>query len=318
MTSVQKTRKKNIKQDNKNIANSETGIITKLPVQKKSKEEIESEETNLLNAIQTLLRFHNIERSHASIRDGISLSNSKSYSFMHNDLVDLKKKINIAKGNIYVAVESIYSMDGDVAPLIDLAEICNNDNIFLIVDEAHSTGVIGTKGEGLVVSLGIEGNVFARLHTFGKAIGAHGAAWLGESSLREFLINFCRTFIYTTALPIHSLLHINFAYLFLINSPERIKDLHLKISYFKAQINNYNIKGLLPSDSPIQSIILPGNRLVSNVAKILNTNGFEVRAIMHPSVQEGLERIRICIHSFNSKDEIDSLLKNLKNVLKRI
>ncbi|MGB1248241.1 MAG: aminotransferase class I/II-fold pyridoxal phosphate-dependent enzyme, partial [Chitinophagales bacterium] len=119
------------------------------------------------------------ELIHASIRDGIGLSRANSFSFRHNDLSSLEKKLSLAKGNKYVAVESIYSMDGDVAPLLEVSSICKKYNAALIVDEAHSNGIFGEKGEGLVSELGLENDIFARVMTFGKAIGCHGAAILG-------------------------------------------------------------------------------------------------------------------------------------------
>ncbi|MGA9269512.1 MAG: aminotransferase class I/II-fold pyridoxal phosphate-dependent enzyme, partial [Lutimonas sp.] len=128
--------------------------------------------------------------SHASIRDGISLSSASSYGFEHNDLSDLQKKLSKGRsktGQNYVIVESVYSMDGDEAPLKELTEYCRSENLYLIVDEAHSTGVIGSDGSGSITSLGLEKDVFARLHTFGKALGCHGAAVLGSETLRTYL-----------------------------------------------------------------------------------------------------------------------------------
>ena len=117
---------------------------------------------------------------HASLRDGIGLSQSKAYSFAHNDLTDLERKLQIAKGEKWVVVESVYSMDGDQAPLEAMAQLCESYDANLIVDEAHGTGVLGQRGEGLVSALGLENKVWARVHTFGKAMGSHGAAVLGS------------------------------------------------------------------------------------------------------------------------------------------
>ena len=144
------------------------------------------------------------ENSHASIRDGIRLSHAKSYRFKHNDLDDLRQKIEkTGTGNQgYLVVESIYSMDGDAAPLSGFAEISKAYDLNLIVDEAHSTGVYGSEGQGMVNDLGLSALVFARIYTFGKALGCHGAAIVGDALLIQFLINFARSFIYTTAMPV--------------------------------------------------------------------------------------------------------------------
>ncbi|HSZ87093.1 MAG TPA: aminotransferase class I/II-fold pyridoxal phosphate-dependent enzyme, partial [Puia sp.] len=139
--------------------------------------------------------------SHASIRDGMRLSFAQSFSFVHNDTEDLEKKLKAAQGNIFVVTESVFSMDGDIAPLKIISELCEKYNANLIVDEAHATGVVGEKGEGLVQQLNLQEKCFARMHTFGKALGCHGAVILGSETLKNYLINFSRAFIYTTSLP---------------------------------------------------------------------------------------------------------------------
>src|SRR5579871_2686507 len=113
--------------------------------------------------------------SHASIRDGIRLSFAESFSFAHNRLDDLEKKLKVSKGNVFVVTESVFSMDGDCAPLNEIVSLCEKYNAHLILDEAHATGVVGEKGEGLAQHLGLHEKFFARMHTFGKAVGCHGA-----------------------------------------------------------------------------------------------------------------------------------------------
>ena len=139
--------------------------------------------------------------SHASIRDGIRLSLAMSFSFLHNDLEDLHKKLQHASGNIFVVTESVFSMDGDKAPLLKIAELCDTHKAHLIVDEAHATGVVGERGEGFVQVLGLQNSCLARVQTFGKACGVHGAIVLGSDLLRNYLVNFARSFIFTTSLP---------------------------------------------------------------------------------------------------------------------
>lgn len=145
------------------------------------------------------------ELCHASIYDGIRLSNAKHFKFKHNDAIYLNELIQRHLDNfenIFIVVESVYSMDGDTAPLLEFVHLKNKlKNVFLIVDEAHALGVFGKKGKGLCNKLKIENDCFARIYTYGKAMGAHGATIVGNNDLRNFLINFCRPFIYTTALP---------------------------------------------------------------------------------------------------------------------
>ena len=141
------------------------------------------------------------EASHASVKEGIRASFAAAWSFRHNDLADLERKLSRATGAVFVAVEALYSMDGDMAPLAELAAFCGPRGLHLVVDEAHSNGVYGPRGAGLVTALGLEAAVFARILTFGKALGSQGAAVAGPAVLRDYLLSFSRPFIYTTALP---------------------------------------------------------------------------------------------------------------------
>ncbi len=252
--------------------------------------------------------------SHASIRDGISLSSASSYGFEHNDLGDLKKKISKARsraGQNYVIVESVYSMDGDEAPLEQLAEYCRSENLYLIVDEAHSTGVMGQDGSGMIASLGLENEVFARIHTFGKALGCHGAAVLGSEFLKKYLINFARSFIYTTALPPREVLRISAALKQLKHSEQRDR-LSLNIDAFLSEIENLNLtSNFIPSRSPIQSFLLPDSSDPQEIKKVFQEHKMGAKVIFSPTVPKGQERIRICIHSFNTSSEIQRILQLL-------
>lgn len=253
--------------------------------------------------------------SHASIRDGIRLSPAKSYSFAHNDVNDLNKKINNSSGRIFIIVESIYSMDGDAAPLPEICNIAAENNAYVIVDEAHSTGVFGENGEGLTVALGLQHKVWARIHTFGKAIGSHGAIVLGSNTLRDYLINFSKPFVYTTAPPEHTLHTIHHAYNNLLNNPA-IKILHQNIQFFLQSLSNDIKPYFVPSQSPIQCLLWQGNDRVKAFAHALQTTGFDVRPILHPTVPQGQERLRICLHTFNKEAEITALTNFIDNYIK--
>jgi 8-amino-7-oxononanoate synthase len=258
---------------------------------------------------------------HASIRDGIRLSHARAFSFDHNDSEALERRLKLqidegspsdAERSVYVAVESVYSMDGDCAPLAEMVEVCRRYGANLIVDEAHATGVFGTRGEGMVVELGLENEIFARVHTFGKALGSHGAIVLGSATLRSYLINFARSFIYTTALPFHSLAAIRSGYELLKESGEFVQALRANISSFKSRLGRDIMGRIIPSISAIQCIIVPGNPKVKAASRELKDAGFDVRPIMHPTVPGGSERIRICLHAFNTEKEIEDLTNKLK------
>ena len=248
------------------------------------------------------------ELIHASIRDGIRLSNANSFSFNHNDINSLKEKISQTKGNVFVAVESIYSMDGDEAPLQGLVDFSKENDVALIVDEAHAVGVFGEKGEGLIAHYGLEDDLFARIVTFGKAFGSHGAVVLGNKLLRDYLINYSRSFIYTTALPLNNVLAIKKAHQFLLENLDRKEQLIELIEYFKNEIIKYDFS-IINSTSSIQCVIVPGNDAVKLLAKNIQEKGFDVRPILSPTVPKGQERLRICLHSYNTREQVDGLLK---------
>jgi 8-amino-7-oxononanoate synthase len=255
------------------------------------------------------------ELIHASIRDGVLLSLAKHYTFHHNNLEDLEHKIRISHGRIFIAIESVYSMDGDFCPLKELAALTSKfENVYLIVDEAHATGVVGSKGQGLVQELGLEDAFFARVHTFGKALGCQGAIVLGQHDLRNFLVNYSRTFIYTTALPLPNIIAIKRAYELLEKSSDRINTLHQRIRFFREKVLELKIEGIKSSESAIQAIIFPGNENARKAAGELQIAGFDVRPILSPTVAKGTERLRICIHSFNTEEEITGLLNTIAKI----
>ena len=266
------------------------------------------------------------EYIHASIRDGLTMSHAKSYKFMHNDLGDLEKKIaNYALEEtgqeIYVVTESVFSMDGDTPDLLAMQTLCDTHNAHLVVDEAHATGVIGRYGQGLVQQLGLENKVFALIVTFGKAIGVHGAAILCNEKLREYLINFARSFIYTTALPPHTLATILVVYDELSfevkNEPHSaITKLQNTIGVFTKQLETLKIKDhFIPSYSAIHCMIVPGSSQVSTLSRKLKQHGYNVKPILAPTVPEGQERLRFCLHSEMTEEKIKSVLSLLESFI---
>jgi 8-amino-7-oxononanoate synthase len=253
---------------------------------------------------------------HASILDGIRLSQAKhAFKFAHNNLAALEEKLQrCTEGPVIVAVESVYSMDGDQAPLAELVRLSEQYGFALVVDEAHATGVFGAHGEGLTQARGLHQKVFARVHTFGKALGCHGAAVVGSNVLKQYLLNFARSFIYTTALPPHSLLAIQQAYGRLAAPGFTNAVLHDRIAYFKRKAAEIPGKWLV-SDSPIQGLVLGGNELTRKIAAQLREQGIRISAVLHPTVAVGAERLRICLHQFNTEAEIDQLIELINRCL---
>ncbi|ARN72271.1 8-amino-7-oxononanoate synthase [Nonlabens tegetincola] len=261
------------------------------------------------------------EKVHASIRDGIQLSKAKALKFKHNDLDHLKilleKFHDGLDREVYILTESVFSMDGNSPDLARLIEITASfKNAHLILDEAHSLGVHGNQGEGLAQSLNLHKAIFARIITYGKAMGAHGAAVLGSEDLKEYLINYSRPFIYTTAIPPHAIAYIQSAYKKLQDQPEIVKQLQENIAFFNKCIVRMGLRlRFRESVTPIQICIIPDNHKVKQLSSVLQAKGFDVRAILSPTVPKGEERLRICLHSFNTKYEMQDLLQLLaKNI----
>lgn len=254
------------------------------------------------------------ELAHGSIVDGVRLSRATHYKFRHNDVSSLEELIHRHHKdyeNIFVVVESVYALDGDTAPLLELSDICKyTKNIYLIVDEAHAIGVFGNQGRGLCNALNIEHKCFARIYTYGKAMGCHGASIVGSEVLRNYLINFARSFIYTTALPYYCIDAIKHAYQLLIETKQK-DQLQSNISYFYSKAAH--IKNCIKSQSAIHSLVLGSNDLVNRLERDLLAHNIHARSVRSPAVRPGSERVRFSIHAYNSKDEINQLLDVLHN-----
>tara|TARA_R110001592_G_scaffold360826_2_gene670029 strand:- start:21 stop:1151 length:1131 start_codon:yes stop_codon:yes gene_type:complete len=254
------------------------------------------------------------ELSHACIKDGSRLSLAKSMPFKHNDLEDLERKLKLSEGEIYIACEAVYSMDGDFALLKALCQLSEKYDAKLIVDEAHSTGVFGKNGAGLVAELGLTELVYAVIFTFGKAMGIHGACVASNQTVIDYMINYSRPFIYTTAPSAFEFLSIQQAFRFLESKPSLVIDLKENISLFNQALKVQRPPHYL-STSAVQVVITSGNQKAKSTSKQLQEMGFDVRPILSPTVKEGEERLRICIHSFNSKNEVLSLAHGLNSLL---
>jgi 8-amino-7-oxononanoate synthase len=244
------------------------------------------------------------ELIHASIIDGARLSYANRYTFKHNDLQSLEDKLKHAKGNCFVVIESVYSMDGDTPPIKEILALTEKYKAQLIVDEAHAVGLYG---KGLINQLGLESKVFARIVTFGKALGCHGAVVLGSNLLREYLINFSRSFIYTTAASFHQMAAIKMAYRLLPLSGNEVQKLHNNIHLFKQNISVGQGCSLIQSGSAIQCLVVCSNEKAKQIAQLLQDSGLDVRPILSPTVPKGTERLRICLHSFNTDNEVNLL-----------
>jgi 8-amino-7-oxononanoate synthase len=235
--------------------------------------------------------------------DGIRLGRAAAFPFRHNDFGHLEKRLQrcTATGDRFICIESIYSTDGSTAPLKEITALAKQYDAHLIVDEAHAVAVCGPEGRGLAAAHEVIPDLFAQVVTFGKGVGVHGAIVLGNTTLKQALLNFATSYIYTTALPLHALAAIKCSY-----------DLFPKMDEARQQLQTYidlfSSSGVAYSSTHIQSLPVRGNAAVKAVAEKLVKEGFDVRALVSPTVQRGEEKLRICLHAFNSKEEVQKLI----------
>jgi 8-amino-7-oxononanoate synthase len=259
--------------------------------------------------------------SHVCLKEGAWMSRADARPFRHNDVRDLELKLKQATGDVFVIMETVYSMDGDIGPVEEIHKVCRYYGANLIVDEAHSTGIMGKNGNGYLNQIGFQEAVFARVYTFGKAVGVHGACICGSKVLIDYLTNFCRPFIYTTGVSLHQLVSIEQAFDYLFDYPELSLDIQKKILHFQKGIKSINLginkAKYQESNTAIQPIIIPGNNRLKKITSELQSLGFDIRPILSPTVKQGSERIRVCLHTHNSLEEIDDLIKNLDLLLSK-
>lgn len=244
---------------------------------------------------------------HASTHDGIRLSRAKAFPFRHNDLEHLENRLKgcAYQGDRFICVESIYSTDGSMAPLTEISQLAREYEAHLIVDEAHAVGACGPKGRGLVAEHNLMTDVFAQVTTFGKALGTYGAIVLGHNTLKQALINFATSYIYTTALPFQTLAAIKCSYDLFPEMDQERDHLQKLIQIFSASYPSSSM-------SHIQSVPIEGNEAVKLAAQALVKQGFDIRPLLSPTVQRGHEVLRVCLHAFNTDDELAQLTNHLQ------
>jgi 8-amino-7-oxononanoate synthase len=253
--------------------------------------------------------------NHASLIDGMRLAKCKRIIFPHLDLDYLQDELKrnaSGGGQPVIVTESIFSMEGDRAPLADLVALAERFGAALIIDEAHAIGVRGPRGSGCVAETGLSDRVFATVHTCGKALAAAGAFVCGSDNLRKLLINRARTFIYNTALPPYFAAQVSAGISFAQNAdPERARLAELS-AFLRSELrkNGFYIGGI---DSQIIPVVLGWNEAAVQYAEHLRARGFGVRAIRPPTVPEGSARIRLSLTAKHSEDILVELVAGLAN-----
>lgn len=252
------------------------------------------------------------EYVHASLREGIRLSKAKGLPFRHNDLEHLERRLLAQESNVFVVVESVYSMDGDLAPLRDIVDLCDQWGAILIVDEAHGTGLYGPHGEGRVIEEGLGNRIPLRVHTFGKSLGLQGGCVVGDEDVKVFLSNFCKEFIYTTA-PSPLLCELLKEQLQTMAEDHRGRQkLRDSVGFFKRQFLAMGLdryydfpRILLENFSPIIPLYLkpqeeaPNKQNLKDLSLFLKRRGILALPILSPTVPRGKERLRL---SFSAMD----------------
>lgn len=287
-------------------------------------------------------------------------------SFRHNSVQDLEYQLQHLRENqrrqssmnqtnprddVVVLIESVYSMDGDVAPIKAILDVCEKYGAVLVVDEAHGLGVFGRPqrslsssggylGTGVLAQAGVEDHpaLMCSVHTFGKAAGCHGAVICGSTVLKSFLVNYGYPVIYSTALPLHSLITIQCAYdtmtgpkgealrneLFrLVHEFRNLfqREIGCLVPVSSSSLGSTQRIGLLPSTSPIQALMIPGNQLCTDFCRIIyrqSRGRIRLYPIKTPTVPSGQERVRIIIHAHNTSAEVTSLVSLIRDTLLRM
>lgn len=245
---------------------------------------------------------------HTSMHDGIRLSRARAFPFKHNHVEHLEKRLKQSSSsrNRFICIESIYSTDGSKAPLSQICRLAKKYTANVIVDEAHAVGVYGLNGSGLVAEQKLNSEIFAQVTTFGKALGTHGAIVLGTQILKQALINFANSYIYTTALPLHTLAAIKCSY-------EIFPTLDFERQQLKKLIQIFCETHSDSSETHIQSLLIEGNESAKSAAKWLFLQGYDVRPLLSPTVQRGREMLRISLHAFNQEEELKLLLDHVRS-----
>jgi 8-amino-7-oxononanoate synthase len=246
------------------------------------------------------------ERNHASLIDGIRLSRARRVVFPHNDVDALARLMREEKGlaQKFVVVESLFSMDGDEAPLADYAALCPTHGAALIVDEAHAVGIYGERGSGLIEARGVPDDVFVSINTAGKALGVSGAFVAGAAVAIEYLVQQARPFIFSTAPPPAVAAALEASLAVIAAEPERRERLLSRAGYLRARLGCAGASQIVP-------IVIGENQRATAVARELQRAGFDVRAIRPPSVPPGTARLRVSVNEGLTEGVLDEFVEAL-------
>jgi 8-amino-7-oxononanoate synthase len=269
-----------------------------------------------LGAVGTLMDRHDTvfedRLNHASLLDAARLSGARLKRYRHRDAGALAERLaGTARGKRLVASDGVFSMDGDIARLPELAKQCARHDAWLMVDDAHGFGVLGSGGRGTVEHFGlVASDVPVLMVTFGKALGSAGAAVAGAADLIDMLIQHARTCIYTTALPPPVVAAARAALAIVRDDPAPRQCLHANVARFRAAASQNSLP-VCDSETPIQPLLIGDNRRTARIGDFLIEHGYWVGAIRPPTVPDGTARLRITLSSAHRPEQIDGLIDTL-------
>ena len=252
--------------------------------------------------------------NHASLNDAAMLSHAKWIRYPHLDLAILENRLSVSQAKCKLVItDAVFSMDGDIAPVAELLVLCEKYNAWLLLDDAHGFGVLGNEGRGIVSHYALSSPRIIYMGTLGKAAGVSGAFIAGQEVVIETLIQYARSYIYTTAMP-PLLSYALLKSLALIKGEGwRRKKLMQLTEHLKKDLKLLRWN-LLPSDTPIQPIIIGGNREVMQVRNALQDKGILVSAIRPPTVPKNSARLRISLSAAHSIKDVERLAIALREL----
>ncbi len=254
------------------------------------------------------------ELNHASIIDGCRLSKASVRVYRHLDMEFLESVLKADAGapsRKLIVTDTVFSMDGDLAPLPDLVQLAEKYGAMLMVDEAHATGVLGEKGSGATEHFGVESRVPVVMGTLSKAVGSLGGYIAGSQELIDFIRNRVRSYIFDTSLPASSLAASIAAIDIIENEPERRERLWRLINRFKSELETIGLK-ILPSDSAVVPVLIGEAGPAVEFAAVLREKGVFTPAVRPPSVPHGMSRIRATLMAMHTDEHIDTALEAFK------
>jgi 8-amino-7-oxononanoate synthase len=258
------------------------------------------------------------ERNHASLVDAVRLSRADRVVFPHNDATALEQRLSTisssslrrGEAQVFVVVESVFSMDGDRAPLSAYAALCRAHGAALVVDEAHAVGLLGDRGSGLIEEAGVDRDVCVSMNAAGKALGVAGAFVAGPAWVVEYLVQRARPFMFSTAPP-PAVAHAIDASLEIVGrEPDRRRIVLDRAAYLRRSLASAGI-AVAQDLSPIIPIVIGENGRAARVAELLGARGFDARAIRPPTVPAGTARLRLSVNVSLGEDVIDSFVTAL-------